>query len=596
MEYDESVREKLQDLKDFTEEKDWERVVTLSSDLLDGDDLKDNRELVNCVSDLLRRGLAHLSRWDDLEKASTEEESSVWRKYAWYQKGDYQKVIASAEDKKESCTTVEEQLLEAQTLHKRGQKAEKAYQSILDSLSEDDSPDLKLQILINLAACQDTLPFVRNDGYQPNDNDNLEDPDLLFNEGLTLIQSARYKEGEERLRRALNLAQENDSDEDYQMIQATLDYSRTLQERFVPRPKNDNSKKTPIGELNACTSSKTASELYKKLPPKMTSLQTQVFLYNRCVWLVKSGDYAGALKSSDMMLQTVKRKSKETQLYWKARIAVVQATVYSLQEKSKKALELIDDAIKSLGGENPSHVVDFCHSYLQFHLAEFDGSALKSEDLPASIIDWPAVNVAIGGSDALSKLAATDRADVLLAEGKYEEAAGVLKGEMDIDSRSKYVYALTYTNPEKALELWKDLEIPTSEDAFGMTGAALEECDLPHNFGSAAAAIDTTTKEKKSHEAVLRQRARRAEKYVASRKERGLPTGKPDPDRWLSKYERRRGRRGARQNNGVSSQGAANRQSDMDKLDVVALKANAGTGSSSTAHIKAVVSRSSRRR
>ena len=105
----------------------------------------------------------------------------------------------------------------------------------------------------------------------------------------------------------------------------------------------------------------------------------------------------------------------------------------------------------------------------------------------------------------------------------------------------------------------------------------------------------TTTdgkQKKKSHEAVLRRRARKRAEYVADLEQRGI-ANKLDPERWLPKYERSANRR--RRNRGAvggAHKGAQGGVSEKDaaKLDIAARQAaraagETDTGGPSTAHM-----------
>lgn len=164
--------------------------------------------------------------------------------------------------------------------------------------------------------------------------------------------------------------------------------------------------------------------------------------------------------------------------------------------------------------------------------------------------------------------------------------------------------ALSYTDPAKALQVWKDcqdngvLDDP-QDDYDPVSGTALEAQELPRQLLSSSRRIDPSAGSDESNttgkkcEAVPRRRARQREQYVAQRQAAGKlkqPAGQLDPERWIPKYERagRQRRRPRDQQYHKGAQGGVSEQ-EADKLDVVARQAARASEevdtSRSTAHM-----------
>ena len=209
-----------------------------------------------------------------------------------------------------------------------------------------------------------------------------------------------------------------------------------------------------------------------------------------------------------------------------------------------------------------------------------------------------------GNEEALS--------DFLLTQGKYEEVADICQGRTDVVSRARYVQVLSYVNPEQAYKEWTSLEpeLDTQDETEFANGAELELKELPRlksskpRSGGSVGLTETSSgvkTNKKSHEAVLRRRARKREEYLAKLEETKSPfrTQQPDPERWLPKYERSYNRRRRNRQNQQQHKGAQGGVSEKDaaKLDVAARQAarnndnnNNADGERSTAHMAAVSS------
>lgn len=279
--------------------------------------------------------------------------------------------------------------------------------------------------------------------------------------------------------------------------------------------------------------------------------------------------------------------------------------------------------------------------------------SMLENDFPACLRTKPAVVATlaylyqISGQQEESKrvlLSASDKramAHFTMAQGRYEDAVALYEKDlsssdsMDSISVAYLVKGLSYTDPARAQELWSQLQknldnffhFDNGED-YEAIGIELEAKELPRIKSTKLSKSNydvifgenvdkTNEKKKKSREAVLRRRAKKREMYVAELQRKGVYNpdhpSKPDPERWLPKYERsynRRRRNNNSNNNGVSRggihKGAQGGISDKDaaKLDVVARQQQArdavgptvGSTVKSTAHMTVVGSGPSIRR
>jgi hypothetical protein len=196
-------------------------------------------------------------------------------------------------------------------------------------------------------------------------------------------------------------------------------------------------------------------------------------------------------------------------------------------------------------------------------------------------------------------------AEFAMSQGNYADAAALYEkaaaDAQDAVATARWVYALSFVDPERAQKVWTEVspDLVDEEDS-DVNGAELEKRELPRLKISKSRKTDTPaidegpTKTKKSHEAVLRRREKTRDAYLAGLQQKGLyrvdrPT-KPDPERWLPKFERSYARR--RRNRGGPHKGAQGGVSEKDaaKLDVMARQAARASGeaessANSTAHM-----------
>lgn len=265
---------------------------------------------------------------------------------------------------------------------------------------------------------------------------------------------------------------------------------------------------------------------------------------------------------------------------------------------------------------------------------------LKS--LPESIQDRPAVKLTIDNLEEITvdtsngdgnksrniPKNAIEEADFLFGQGQYEKSCNLYESALSTcaddnspitDSKLRYIQALAIIGQHEASQaLWHDLERTLlQEDDTSMKrstasfsdGAVLENKSLPRTANRSSSiskeleANKTTIADnqnddadKPSHEKILRYRARKREKYLKELEKKGQynpdrPT-KPDPERWIPKYDRSRFRRGGRNNNNGNNRSAQGGGSNLDAqrlgLDAAARRAGKVPASSgpSTATMK----------
>jgi hypothetical protein len=385
---------------------------------------------------------------------------------------------------------------------------------------------------------------------------------------------------------------------------------------------------------------------------KWNSLQVRMYWYNRAVQQFRSGKLIECQESCQSLKKTTsssssantnkgsKKKnvdsSSPAEWWWNSRVDVVLAHVQQEQGKTQQAITKLEQRLEGLKHQQPSSpTIDHATAYVQLHLHSLQHSSssptkdqtqalLKS--LPASIQSRPAVvatlevlgAAGVGGSNNNNKnnnksktkgTSPTDEADALLAQGQYEQAATLYEQHLPAPSKCndeqlaqqlRRVQALTMSEQhEQATRLWESVQprLEDSTEPTAMDGEALENQALPRSSTTttqfattAAAAADETPK--RSHEAVMRRRARQREAYLQALEAKGgynpdRPS-KPNPERWIPKHERSRARR--RGQHGRSAQGGAS-QADAQRLDAAARRAGTVPASSagpSTAGLKVV--------
>jgi signal recognition particle subunit SRP72 len=388
----------------------------------------------------------------------------------------------------------------------------------------------------------------------------------------------------------------------------------------------------------------------------MTALQQRLINYNRAALALQANELELCRSACDSLAMSVtavsksKKKrqqtsnddshvlyqptvSEEEAAWWTSRVCVLRAHAAKLEGKIDSAGKEMDIAIQLLEQIPTSTVRDHALCYVTLHKEALHGAPQDAKQtiallnsLPDSIRSSRAVIATLASiyqrqgfpKEAESLLRETGDnqifADFAMAEGNYTKAAelyeATVKDSHDPIATARWVQALSHIDPERALKLWSETKVNIEHDnEVAANGPELEEQELPRlkkkiNTSDFLEA-PVNDKQRRSRESVLRQRGKRREQYLEELEKKGLyrrdPPTKPDPERWLPKYERSYARR--RRNRGGAHKGAQGGVSEKDaaKLDVVARQAARAAGQvdvsgPSTAHIKVSSGKSGRRR
>jgi hypothetical protein len=89
----------------------------------------------------------------------------------------------------------------------------------------------------------------------------------------------------------------------------------------------------------------------------------------------------------------------------------------------------------------------------------FEQLATQHCTIRAVLATRAAIHQELGQEFPKDLLKDEDKADLLLHQEKYDQAAPYFANKTDLTSRVKYALCLSYSDPEKALQIWNDLEI-----------------------------------------------------------------------------------------------------------------------------------------
>ena len=388
---------------------------------------------------------------------------------------------------------------------------------------------------------------------------------------------------------------------------------------------------------------------------RWTPLQQRLILYNKTLLQLHAGQYDQSRKTCQALSKMVgDSKKATTDLWWQSRVVVLDAYCAKgglgrsdvTEKQVTAALGRVDTLLQQLDDDTSletNAVNASAWLYLQCHRSHLQGTSESTEDLLRRLLDHKdcmpkrSIKVTLAHlyyrqgklAEASKLLSSTDvlgddtANDVIFAEfamsqEKYQEAAEMLSKHQDVDAvaKARYIQALSHVDPDQAQQLWqtfsRDQLGGEKESLFPGTashGAELEQTDLlrlklrktgamDQSQHANDADPDSNSQPKRDKDAILRRRARKREAYLEDLERKGLyrkdhPT-KPDPERWLPKYERSYARRRRQQKQGRVHRGAQGGVSDIDasKLDVAARQeairsgqAFVDGGSKSTAHL-----------
>jgi tetratricopeptide (TPR) repeat protein len=409
----------------------------------------------------------------------------------------------------------------------------------------------------------------------------------------------------------------------------------------------------------------------------LTPLQRRIWFYNRAVLQLQAAKYEDCRATSQTYFPSTattlpntkngkKKKtdednllalsSLEDQLFWQCRASVLLAHCASKSGTTIGSVDaILDPCLDALRSAPPSTVRDHCLTYTLLHQAQLQSTEASSspstndcdskikllESLPEAVANKPAVLATkaalyqLSGQHALATQLLSQNmgendlalADFAMSQGNHDEAAAlyeklVQRNANDTAAKARWVRALSYSNPDKAVQVWSAMapdlvdEEELDGDVESVNGAELEARELRLKLATSRKLgdpADQPSTGKKSHEAVLRRRARQRHVYLSQLEEKGqlstLSTAVPDPERWIPKYERSNARRRRRTRNqprsagggggGGTHQGGGVSEREAAKLDIVARQAaqssadpnNSSSSSRSTAHLTAGATR-----
>jgi signal recognition particle subunit SRP72 len=462
--------------------------------------------------------------------------------------------------------------------------------------------------------------------------------DLASHQAVLEKSIAQVKEtGKEEDWSAAEVAQETAA------MQLQLEWSRVFWQGGVISPdapmKNLSAANKRIALVNRALDMKAADGL-RLLPldtSPLTPLQARLLSYNRAVLQYRASQFDECIETARHLQTSLSKDrkagengttthcapdSKSEALWWEARATILQ--ILALQQKggkSGKSTPSLDTLLQTLQIQPVSAVRDHAIAYVQCHQAVEEGglTAEKRLQLMLSLPEsWQSKSAVVatlaalyqsqGHSDKAVQLCQSTghedvMADLMLSQGQYQQAVELYEQAdlTDPVAQARYARALTFIDPSKAQEYWSKVRPSILDEPVGVDGAELEIRTIPRLRSSQPSRAivtdvgEATTSKKKSHEAVLRQRAKKREIYLASLDQKGLRRAThPDPERWLPKYERSHNRR--RKHKGGPHKGSQGGVSDKDaaQFDVAARQAARATEPNgtptSTAHMVAVSS------
>ena len=586
--------------------------------------------------------------------------TGLWKAYVWYRLAKYDQALAWLLDHDNDEDDDENKIpqhLRAQCLYRQGRIHEAAllYQALCKAHPTD------AHLATNYVATQvaDATPSPQpqhdsndddnddddallqnllNDNKTNNNNDDSNLPfDLLYN--LATRHALTGQGPAIAWDKVLRHANDPQQIAPIQMNQA---WARAMQQGGAVDVKNT----TPLKELPALAkvvalvnqalgmddnNSTMALKLLPATAHGFTPLQMRLLTYNRAVLQYKARQWDACVETCRSHSKLVSPLSKPAKHWWDSRLLVLQARAHIAKggKQATKATEPLHALVTTLqkqssSSSSSSSLRDNALLYVQCHLADMEQPDLRSNatqrlallnslpcpSAPAVVASQAALYQELGQTEQAQALVRDNPqvlADLWLAQGDYTQAVALYETAdlTDPVNQARYARALTYTDPVRAASYWASVRDATVlEQAVGsVDGAALEKQPLPrYHRTTRRLVVDATVatdpaKAPKSHEAVLRRRARQREAHLAALDRRGLKhTTHPDPERWLPKYERSYNRRRRGGKGGVHHKGAQGGVSDKDaaRLDVAARQAARAAGepaaSTSTAHIAAVSS------
>lgn len=558
--------------------------------------------------------------------------------YTLYRLERYQQVL-----EKTTSQTLVEQHLRAQALHHRHQSASDIYQTMED----DDQEAVWTNWLAGEIAHQ--LPMVPMSMSTLPRSDMMahaQQNPLALDLALNLATADLIGQDSHAARALLQSALAHvDDEEERSALEAQLQWSRDYWSGHVTAPASTLTTSTSLAVVQSinralaqASPTRALTMLEQVADNKLTPLQRRLLVYNRALLQLRADEIDGCRQTCQTLLSSLRLGKKQTslppvddashRLWWESRVAVVEAYCDAHKKPKTKKEDPLSTVLAKLDAMESSPVADHALAYVKLHQAELhheQGPTSRLallQSLPTSIQKRPAViatlaslHEQVGDRAAAAALlqSASDENPLLLADfsmsqGNYQVAADLYAKHAqendDMETTARLVRALSFVDPQRASAIWATASPDLiDDDGDDENGPELEQRELPRLKRSmrktSTLVVMPTNGEnssKKSAEAVLRRRARQREEYLEKLQAKGLPTtSKPDPERWLPKYERSYARR--RRHRGGPHKGAQGGVSEKDaaKLDVAARQAARASGEAeasgpSTAHMTVVSS------
>lgn len=610
----------LKELQECVQEERFDDAVSHCQTLLEHQDELPS-SLVPVVQETHLKCELHRGNYEQVLKMT---ESSSLKAYAFYRLHQYDK----ARNACHGDDMISQHVLAQSFFHLNdSQGALQCYQRLLQQ-TQDKGERVQIRTNALAVATANATPYVADENSIGLDTEHTDDVDgtsydLLYNLAtLQLLTSSpscknpRALLQEARAACLATLKEEDMSAADIASEVASIDVQLdewSLLWTGIPAESVKQGKNVPpaaVSSVQTVNRAQSLKTLPASCPTNWMALQQRLYYYKRAILQLQESLYTDCHDTCQLLLHSLSTSSNKKkasllppvptradEAWWKARVYVLEAHCLYRQSKTEEAIALLQERLDILKNTSESSkIINHAMAYVQLHLAHFKEENPRPEqviellqELPESIRSRKAVTATL--VSLYQELGQTDQANVLLeqsegladfymSQGKYREAAELYESSGE---GAQLVLALSYFDPVRAQQVWEELGVDEF-DENEMNGEELEARELPR-FKSNKVVVrvsEENGKKKRSHEAVLRRRARKREEYL---KKGDISGKKPDPERWLPKHERsyyarrRRNRKGAQ--GGVSEKDAA-------KLDVAA-RASRGVDSGSgpsTAHME----------
>lgn len=622
-----SYIETLKELQEcLLEEENLEMALNLVQELLSlsSDELPPT--LVATLQETQLKLLLHLERFQELLEIDDIEASL--KSYAYYRLHQYSKSKALASECNDSILAKH---VLAQSLYRLHQPHEAldVYKSIITT--DDEEELIQVQTNALAVAAAHAIPHVAADDQNVEDfiDTSIHNSDYLYN--LATYQVLTGGNARQLLQQAREAC--DDEESDVTAIDMALHEWSLLWNDKTSTFTTDNDDDLPesiatIRAVNQASSLKALSAI--PCNSSWTALQQRLYHYKKAILQLSFKKFKDCKETISLLRKSLSQlkknapppvSSKQEETYWNTRLDVLEAHLLYQQDKRDDAVTLLQSTLASLqesANESLSPATDYSIAYcmLQLHaLQQEDDTTLEQtidllQGLPESIRTSRAVTATlvslyqqVGDNEKATSLLSSQEggmAEYFLSTGQYEKAAKLY--EKVQGKEAEWVVALSYVDPEKAQQVWNDLNLDDNDDALPeeLNGEELEKMDLPRVKSKRTTTSTTTisstitdTKPKRSHDAILRRRARKRETYLQQHP--NVQEKKLDPERWLPKYERSY----YRKRRGIAARGAQGGGTGKDaaKLDVAARASGSIVDSGpSTAHVSVAAAAASGKR